>query len=97
MEFELRQENISVVIMPIPFVYTAKAIENTKVKQNLMFEPGITSEVRVANMNLLFLSVFVCVVCASCLRACVCVCGLCAMLVESITVRLHHNHHENVK
>jgi len=46
MEFQLRQENISIVIMPIPFVYTNTAIENTKFKQSLMFEPGITSEVR---------------------------------------------------
>ena len=45
MEFQLRQENISVVIMPLPFVYTNRAVENMKVKSKLMFEPGITSEV----------------------------------------------------
>ena len=46
MEFELRQENISIVIMPLPFVYTTRAVEAMKVKPNLLFEPGITSEVR---------------------------------------------------
>jgi len=45
MEFQLREENISIVIMPLPFVYTNRAVEAMKVKSNLMFEPGITSEV----------------------------------------------------
>ena len=49
MEFQLRQENISVVIMPLPFVYTNRAVENMKVKSNFMFEPGITSEVSNTN------------------------------------------------
>ena len=51
MEFQLRQENISIVIMPLPYVYTTTAINNLKPKQNLMFEPGITSEVRNLNMS----------------------------------------------
>ena len=46
MEFQLRQENISIVVMPIPFVYTSTAIENSKFKQSLIFEPGISSEVK---------------------------------------------------
>ena len=46
MEFQLRQENISIAIMPLPFVYTTNAIHNMKMKSNLMFEPGITTEVR---------------------------------------------------
>ena len=45
MEFELRQENISIVIMPLPFVYTDSAINNMKPKTNLLFQPGITSKV----------------------------------------------------
>ncbi|XP_065916341.1 hydroxysteroid 11-beta-dehydrogenase 1-like protein B [Dysidea avara] len=50
MEFQLRQENISIVIMPLPYVYTTTAINNLKPKQNLMFEPGITSEECVERM-----------------------------------------------
>ena len=45
MEFELRQENISIVIMPLPFVYTTSAVESLKPKSNLLFEPGITPKV----------------------------------------------------
>ena len=51
MEFQLRQENVSVVIMPLPFVHTARSIGNLKPKKGLMFEPGIPSKVRHLNMT----------------------------------------------
>jgi len=45
MEFQLRQENISIVIMPLPMVYTEKTPKLIKLKPNLTFKPWITSEV----------------------------------------------------
>ncbi|XP_065917129.1 hydroxysteroid 11-beta-dehydrogenase 1-like protein A [Dysidea avara] len=50
MEFQLRQENVSVVIMPLPFVHTARSIGNLKPKKGLMFEPGIPSKECVERM-----------------------------------------------
>lgn len=41
----MRRENFSVTIMPLPFVYTDRAVDAMKVKSDLWFEPGITSEV----------------------------------------------------
>ena len=46
MELEMRQENISVVIMPIPYVLTDHAVAAMKHKSNKWGEAlGITSEV----------------------------------------------------
>ena len=46
MEFEMRNENISVTIMPIPYVLTDRAVDSMKVKSNIWADMiGITSEV----------------------------------------------------
>ena len=42
----MRNENISVTIMPIPYVLTDRAVDSMKVKSNMWADMiGITSEV----------------------------------------------------
>lgn len=42
----MRRENISIVIMPIPYVLTDRAVDSMKHKDNMWSEMiGITSEV----------------------------------------------------
>lgn len=46
MEFGMRNENISVTIMPLPYVLTDRAVKSMKIKSNIRADSiGITSEV----------------------------------------------------